>query len=184
MTMRQWEASSPPFYKCNLPPHAITVIKEGGATLKIDGLNEIGCPYWRGRTKLCQNEDCLWRREDGANECWQILGLVHKLSYNCERDAHWSASCSIHSKQSYVGAHCSSLKPFSSVAAYKSEAGWLDGSQRQKVQSSLEYTEFRNLCFSLRNCVLGLSIFHAIFLFDHQVFRLAFRPILYLRNSV
>jgi hypothetical protein len=138
IAMRQWELASPPFYKCNLPPHAITVIKREGATLKIDGPNEIGCPYWRGRTRLCQNEDWVWRTEDEANECWQILGLVHKLSYNCERDAHWPASCSIHSKQSYVRAHCSSLKPFSSVAAYKSEAGWLDPRDRSRNRKAFQ----------------------------------------------
>jgi hypothetical protein len=138
MAMRQWEAASPPFYKCNLPPHAITAIKTEGATLKIDGSNEIGCPYWQGRTRLCQHEDCVWRREDGANECWQILGLVHKLSYNCERDAYRPAGCSIHSKQSYVRAHCCSLKPFSLVAAYKLKPdGWIQ-EREAGIESALQ----------------------------------------------
>jgi hypothetical protein len=188
--MRQWEAASPPFYKCNLPPHAITVIKTEGATLKIDGSNKIGCPYWQGRTRLRQYEVCVWRREDGANECWQILGIVHKVSYNCERDAYWPAGRSIHSKQSYVRAHCSSLKPFSLVAAYKSEAGWLDPRERSRNRKC-------NSAWSTRSFKISASHYEIVYwdltpsmlcmryiLLDHHVLRCGFRPILCLRKSL
>lgn len=99
--------------------------------------------------------ECVRKREDGDNECWQILGLVHKLSYNCARDGHWPAT--LH----YVRVHCSGLKPLSLAASYSPEAGWLDPRD----------TSSRRKCFpawSTRSFGVFASRYEIVYRFQHS----------------